>query len=53
MLKILFVKYIPPDRPKLVPKLKMLIVYWNLVHFKYNDVDFNVKNDVEEIFTSC
>ena len=32
MSKINFMKYLPPLRPKLVPKLKMLRVYWNLAH---------------------
>ena len=30
--KSYFIKYLPPARPKLVPKLKMLRIYWNLVH---------------------
>ena len=30
--KIIFIKYLPPVRPKLVPKLKVLRIYWNLVH---------------------
>ena len=30
--KILFIKYLPPGRPKLVPKLKMIRIYWNLEH---------------------
>ena len=32
MSKIIFMKYLPPVRPKMVPKLKMLRIYWNLVH---------------------
>ena len=32
MWKITFMKYLPPLRPKMVPKLKMLIIYWNLAH---------------------
>ena len=27
MLKIIFIKYLPPVRPKLVPKLKMLRIH--------------------------
>ena len=27
--KIIFMKYLPPVRPKLVPKLKVLRIYWN------------------------
>ena len=27
MLKIIFKKYLPPDKPKLVPKLKMFRIY--------------------------
>ena len=27
MLKIIFIKYLPPVRPKLVPQLKMLRIY--------------------------
>ena len=27
-----FMKYLPPVRPKLVPKLKVFRIYWNLVH---------------------
>ena len=30
--KIIFMKYLPRVRPKMVPKLKMLRIYWNLVH---------------------
>ena len=29
MLKIIFIKYIPPVKHKVVPKLKMLTIYWN------------------------
>ena len=32
MLKIVFMKYLPPGKHKLVPKLKMLRVYSNLAH---------------------
>ena len=32
MSKIIFIKYVPPVRPKLVPKLKVLRIYWNLAH---------------------
>ena len=30
--KINFIKYLQPVRPKLVSKLKMLSIYWNLTH---------------------
>ena len=30
--KINFMKYLPPVRPKLVPKLKALKIYWNIAH---------------------
>ena len=32
MSKIIIMKYLPPTRPKLVPKLKVLKIYMNLVH---------------------
>ena len=32
MSKIVFTKYLPPVRPKMVPKLKMLKIYCNLAH---------------------
>ena len=31
MSKMIFIKYLPP-RPKLVPKLKILRIYWNLTY---------------------
>ena len=31
-LKTIFMKYLPPVRPKLILKLKMLRIYWNLAH---------------------
>ena len=34
MLKIIFMKYLLPVRPKLVSKLKMLRIYWNLAKLK-------------------
>ena len=37
MSKIIFRKYLPPVRPKLIPKLKMLRIIW---YFKYADLDF-------------
>ena len=30
MSKIIFMKYLPPVRPKMIPKLKMPRIYWNL-----------------------
>ena len=35
MSKIIFTKYLPPVRPKMVPKLKMLRIYWNLAHIMF------------------
>ena len=32
MSKIIFMKYLPPARPKIVPKSKMLRIYWKLAH---------------------
>ena len=32
MSKVIFMKYLLPVRSKMVPKLKMLRIYWNLVH---------------------
>ena len=32
MSKIIFMKYLPPVRPKVVPILKMLRIYWNLAY---------------------
>ena len=32
MSKVIFMKYLPPARPKMVSKLKMLRIYWKLVH---------------------
>ena len=49
---MIFIKYLPPVKPKLVPKLKVLGIYLNLAHLnsKYVDLDFNVKNNFYEIF---
>ena len=33
MLKIIFIKYLPPVSHKLVPKLKMLMIYGNLTYW--------------------
>ena len=43
--KIIFMKYLPPARSKLVPKMKILRIYRNLAHliFKYPDLKFDVK----------
>ena len=35
MSKIIFRKYLPPVRPKLVPKLKMLRIYWSLTQMMF------------------
>ena len=32
MTRIIFMKYLPPVRPKMAPKLRMLRIYWNLAH---------------------
>ena len=32
MSKVIFMKYLPPARPKMVSKLKMQRIYWKLVH---------------------
>ena len=34
-LKFFFIRYIPPAKHKLVPKLKMLTIYWNLAHLTF------------------
>ena len=49
MSKIYFMKYLPPVRPKLFPKLKMICtdMYWR------TDFDSNDKNDFYEIFNCC
>ena len=31
-IRIIFIKHLPAVRSKLVPKLKVLIIYWNLAH---------------------
>ena len=51
----MFLKYLPPVRPKLVPKLKKseFIEIWQILYFKYGDLDFNVKNEFYELFTTC
>ena len=55
MSKIIFIKYLPLVRCKLVAKLKVLIIYWNLAHsiFQYVNLNFDVKNGFYEIFTCC
>ena len=53
MSKTIFMKYLPP-KPKLVPKSKMLRIYWNLTSLIFQDnFDFNVKNDFYKIFITC
>ena len=32
MSKVIFIKYLPPVQPKLVPKLKVRRIYWNLAY---------------------
>ena len=43
MSKIIFIKYLPPIRFKLILKSKMLRINWNLAHliFKYTNFSFN------------
>ena len=50
MSKKTFIQYLPPPRPKSVPKSKMPRTY---VNFKYANFDSNVKNNIYEIFTTC
>ena len=54
MSKIILVKYLAPVRHKFVPKLKVPRLYLNLViwYFEYADLDFKVKNNFCEIFTT-
>ena len=35
MSKIIFVKYLPPAGPKMVPKLKMFRIYRNMAHLLF------------------
>ena len=39
MSKIFFMKYLPAVRPKMVPKLKMLRIYWNLEYLIFDTCD--------------
>ena len=43
--KEIFMKHLPPVRPKLVPKCSEFIEIWHICYFKYADLDFYVKND--------
>ena len=47
MWKMIFIKYLSSVGPKLIPKLKVPRIYWDLAHliFQISDLDFNVKND--------
>ena len=48
-------KYLPPVRPKLVPKEKMRRIFSNLAHLIFqisNDQYFNVKNNSYQIILS-
>ena len=47
-----FNKYLPPVSSKLVPKLKSLIIYWNLAHsiFQICPPDINPGFDVKYVF---
>ena len=55
MSKISFMKYLPPVRPKLIPKLKSseVIEIWHIRYFKYANFDYDVKNGFYEIFANC
>ena len=55
MSKMIFIKYLPPVKPKFITKLKVLRIYRNLEHlyFKYADLNFDFKNNFYEIFTIC
>ena len=49
--KIIFIKYLPSARPKLIPKLKILKIYWNLAHLISSTPISNVKDIFYEIFS--
>ena len=54
--KTIFKKYLPPVGPKLVPKLTMLRIYWNLTHliFRVSQCwNFDVKDYFYQIFSIC
>ena len=55
MSKIIFMKYLSPFRPKLVPKLKVLRIYWNFTHsiFQVCQSGFWCQKWFFEVFTSC
>ena len=55
MSKISFMKYLPPVKPKLIPKLKSseVIEIWHIRYFKYANFDYDVKNGFYEIFANC
>ena len=56
MSKIIFIKYLPPGRPKLVPKLIVLRIYWKLAHlmFQIRRSQFSCqKCFFYQIFTNC
>ena len=40
MSKIIFKKYLPPVEPKLVPKLKVRRIYWNLAQLIFGISQF-------------
>ena len=42
MSKIIFIKYLPPFRPKLVPKLKMFRIYWNCGTFDISNIPISI-----------
>ena len=52
MSKIIFEKYLPPVKPKLVPKLKFIEI-WQIWYFEYPDLDSDFKDYFDEIFTAC
>ena len=56
MLRIIFVKNLPLVTPKLVPKLIILIIYWNFGIFNISSVPISIltlKIIFYEIFTTC
>ena len=49
--KIIFMKYLPPVRPKFVPqKCSIVIEIWHIRYLKYPSVGYDVENGFYEIF---
>ena len=56
MSKFIFIKYLPRVRPKLVPKLKVHRIYWNLEHSIFQICAISIlisKMFFYKIFTNC